>query len=276
MLSIGILSWRAHITLRKTLESYETLAKLADECVIFFNEITEEDRAIAAEFGFRAEGSPENLGIMGGTCALLNVLHGDKVILLQNDRPVCVPPDILKQRLDEAIKMVDSGRVKFVQMHARFSDGPATNKKFAKYYPGEGEPDTFKRRLLRLFRPIMAERFKGRAVWSLKHPEERFPEVFTREGDIIISDSSHTTFSEQPNLAKREFLAELFAWCEAHKEGKHTLLNGQTSIEIVLNRAWWRRQRFPIGISEGVFAHARYDDSFRATDAAYNPNLFDK
>lgn len=33
----------------------------------FFNSITDEDRAIAKEFGFRAEGAQDNLGILGGT-----------------------------------------------------------------------------------------------------------------------------------------------------------------------------------------------------------------
>ena len=47
MLSIGLLSWKAHQTLRKTLESYVRagLAKNADEFKIFFNEISEETTA---------------------------------------------------------------------------------------------------------------------------------------------------------------------------------------------------------------------------------------
>lgn len=56
MLSIGVLSWKAHETLRKTLASYRYLLLLVDEAVVFFNSVTDEDRAIAEEFGFRAEG----------------------------------------------------------------------------------------------------------------------------------------------------------------------------------------------------------------------------
>ena len=55
-LSIGLLSWRAHETLRKTLKSYRraNLFACADDFKIFFNEISDEDRAIAAEFGVEA------------------------------------------------------------------------------------------------------------------------------------------------------------------------------------------------------------------------------
>ena len=100
MLSLGLLSWRAHETLRKTLASYKSLLPLVDEAVIFFNSITDEDRAIANEFGFRAEGTQDNLGILGGTLSLVRCLQGDMILLLQNDNPVYVTPEVLKKRMN--------------------------------------------------------------------------------------------------------------------------------------------------------------------------------
>ena len=58
-LSIGLLSWKAHETLRRTLESYARarLAANAAEFKVFFNEISDDDRALAAEFGVDSCGS---------------------------------------------------------------------------------------------------------------------------------------------------------------------------------------------------------------------------
>ena len=135
--------------MRRTLETYAALVPLADECVLFFNEISEADRAIAAEFGFRAEGAPENLGIMGGMSALLDALRGETVLMLQNDCPVCVGPELVRRRLAEARQAVESRRCRFVQLHERLSDDPAGNVKFLKFWPGDGEADGWARRLRR-------------------------------------------------------------------------------------------------------------------------------
>ena len=273
MFSLGVLSWKAHKTLRKTLETYAELVPLADECVIFFNEFSEADRAIAAEFGFRAEGSPENLGIMGGMSALLDALRGETVLMLQNDCPVCVAPELVKRRLAEAREAVETHRCRFVQLHERLSDNPAGNYKFLRFWPGDNESDTWERRLRRWARPLHARQVKGRAIWSLRAPEVAFPEVFRREGDLLLTTSRYVNFSEQPFVARHDDLRALFDWCIANREGKHTFWQGQTSYEIILNSAAWRRAEYPLGISDGIFAHARWDDSFRTSHAYYNPEL---
>ena len=45
-ISLAILSWKAHDTIRKTLNSYnkENLLSLFDESFIYFNQISEEDK----------------------------------------------------------------------------------------------------------------------------------------------------------------------------------------------------------------------------------------
>ena len=85
-LSIGLLSWKAHETLRRTLESYARarLAANAAEFKVFFNEISDADRALAAEFGVECCGDRRNLGIWGGMDACAKALSGDVVLLLQN------------------------------------------------------------------------------------------------------------------------------------------------------------------------------------------------
>ncbi len=69
-LSIGVLSWRSHETLRKTLNSYRQgrLTDCARESVVFFNEISGADRLFLVGFnadGWRCAGNESNLGSFG-------------------------------------------------------------------------------------------------------------------------------------------------------------------------------------------------------------------
>ncbi|MEJ0022020.1 MAG: hypothetical protein WDN76_00130 [Alphaproteobacteria bacterium] len=66
-IGFGVLSWRDRETLRNSLESYrqENFASLFDRALIYFQEIEDADRAIAAEFGFEAAGDETNRGILG-------------------------------------------------------------------------------------------------------------------------------------------------------------------------------------------------------------------
>ena len=269
MLSVGVLSWRAHETLRKTLESYRHLVPLVDEAVVFFNAVTPEDRAIAGEFGFRAEGSAENLGILGGTLAMARCLRGDTVMLLQNDNPVNVPPDVLAARLADARRLLSRGEADMVRMRDRFDPTFSDRPKYLKYWPGDGCADTLRLRLRRLLRPLKARRMEGRAAAALKDPAARHPDVFSRVEGAFVADSRFVNYSDQPFMASRALTLELLEWADAHKAGTRTL-NGMPVPEIVINGPRWRAMRLRVAIPDGVFAHARYDDSFRPGHAAYN------
>ena len=74
-IGLGILSWRAHETIRKTLANYIEirLFDLFDQSLIYFNDICDEDRTIADEAGIPYEGGP-NSGIFGGMKALAHHL----------------------------------------------------------------------------------------------------------------------------------------------------------------------------------------------------------
>lgn len=266
MVSLGILSWHAHKTLTRTLRSYAALLPYVDERVIWFNEISDEDRALAAQFGFEARGTSENLGILGGTHALLKSLSGDIVVSCQNDNPVCVAPDVLAARLADAFSALRNGRVEWVRLRNRFEPGFSDKMKFNRYWgPGLG------RLMRRWLRPRKAAQLRGRAVDAYENPAARFPDVFRRDGSLFLSTSAFIDYTDQPFAASRDFILKVFDWIDAHKAGSATL-NGRYVPEIVLNRgAWWRKQAFPVAVSEGVFAHARYDDSFRSNNAAFNP-----
>ena len=271
MLSLGVLSWRAHETLVKTLASYRDLLPLVDEAVVFFNEISDEDRAIAGKFGFRAEGSPENLGILGGTLGLVRCLGGDIVMSLQNDNPVNVPPDVLAVRLDEARQLITAGRADMVRLRDRFDPTFSDRGKYLAYWPGPDARDTLLLRLRRLLRPFKARRMAARAPAVFDDPAAVHPDIFMRCGGAFVAGSRSVDYSDQPFLAPRSLALELLEWADAHKARSRTL-NGMPVPEIVINGRYWRGRNLRIAVTDGIFAHARFDDSFRKGNAAYNPD----
>ena len=272
MLSLGMLSWRAHETLRKTLSSYTHLLPLVDEAVIYFNALTPEDKAIAEEFGFRAEGGPENLGILGGTLGLARCLKGDIVMLVQNDNPVNVQPNVLAARIEDAKRLLSSGAADMVRMRDRFDPTFSDKMKYLQFWPADGAPDTLSLKFRRLLRPFKAQRMIGRAPAELKDPAAAYPGIFKRNGFAFITDSRHTNYSDQPFMASRALTLELLEYADAHKEHSRTL-NGRPVPEIIINGHYWRKRKVRVAISEGIFTHARYDDSFRQDNAAYNAAL---
>lgn len=272
MLSVGILSWKAHDTLRKTLSSYQHLLHQVDEAVVFFNSVTDEDRGIAREFGFRDEGSQENLGILGGTLSMVRHLRGDVVMLLQNDNPVNVSPDTLAERIAFAKSLIDDGVADIVRMRDRFDPTFSDRIKYLRYWPDENGRDTLKLRLRRFLRPFKALRMAGRAPDVLQNPSARHPRIFSDVRGAFLSDSRYINYSDQPFMARRSLVLELLEWADAHKQGSRTL-NGFAVQEVIINSAYWRRKKVRVAITDGVFAHARFDDSFRPDHKAFNSAL---
>ena len=289
MFSIGLLSWKAHQTLRKTLESYmrSRLAENADEFKIFFNEISDADRAIAAEFGVEAVGDARNLGIWGGMDACANALSGDVILLLQNDCPVVAEPDDVARLLKEGVELVRTGRADMVRLRHRFNQGDGISfRRFYGYWPvreldpracryfdpelpADAGRDTLRRRLMRLLRPDGARRRVMAAIHLEAHPERVYPQWISREGDFFLVDSEIANFSEQPLLISKRLYLELSDWCRAHPRRRR--INGAPVMEHALNSKWWRSRHFRIGFcDEGVFTHNRFDDSWRPEHAAFN------
>ena len=291
-LSIGLLSWKAHKTLRKTLASYARagLASCADEFKVFFNEISDEDRALAAEFGVDCAGDAKNLGIWAGMDACAKSLSGDVILLLQNDCPVVASPEDTARYLREGVELVRSGRADMIRLRHRFNQGdgisfrrfygywpvhevdPRADRYFDPQLPADANVDTLRRRLLRMVRPFGARRRVIAAIHLEAHPEKVYPQWIARDGDFYVVDSEIVNFSEQPLLISKRLYFELSDWCRAHPRRRR--INGAPVMEHALNSAWWRRRHFKVGFcDEGVFTHNRFDDSWRPGHAAFNAEI---
>jgi len=291
MLSIGLLSWRAHKTLRKTLDSYRQakLADCADEFKVFFNEISDADRALAAEFGVASIGSADNLRIWGGNDAMAEALKGDVVLMLQNDCPVVVSPEETAKWIRGAYELINAGQADMVRLRHRFNQGegisfrkfygywpvreldPRADRYFDPEVPADHADDTWTRRFKRMLRPGAARRRAIAAIHLEAHPEAVYPRWISRSGDFYIVDSVIAQFTEQPFMIRKDLYQELSAWGHRHlRRGK---LNGSPILEQSLRAPYWYRGHFKVAFcDEGVFTHNRFDDSFRADNAAYNPS----
>lgn len=275
-LGVGILSWRAHETLRKTLESYKArgLDGMATERAIFFNEISDTDRDIAAEYGFETRGDLRNLGLLEGTAALAESMRSEYLLLLQNDCPLCVSNEETVRYLSGAVRMLADGRADIVRCRHRWNVGQGFSDihKYLKFWrPESAGYGVGSRTVLGWLRPFMARRMIGRSPYVLQCPDLRHPKFIRREGDFFIVDSSAINFTDQPFLIRKSFFLELLAYAKAHPS--HRTLNGFQVVEICLNCSWWRRQHFRIAVGEGCFTHNRFDDSFRQNHIAFNGEI---
>lgn len=288
-LTIGLLSWKAHVTLERTLASYEAarLASTAARSFVFFNAETESDRELAGRFGWEAKGAPENLRIWGGMDAIAAEAETEYVMFLQNDCPAIVPADEAARWIDGAMDLLRRGEADMAHLRHRIHRGQTSgHRRFFSFFPlrrpdprvveleaehlpeGYGE-DTLCRRLHRALRPFAARRQMNSFVYLGASPELDVPRWVRREGDFFIVDSAILNFTEQPFVVSKRLYLELSDWARRHSSCRK--INGAPVMEHALNCRWWRSRHFRIAVCDGgVFTHNRFDDSFRPSHRAYN------
>jgi hypothetical protein len=285
-IGLGILSWRAHETIRKTLSNYNKngLFELFDQTLIYFNDLCDEDRSIAEEAGIPYEGGA-NSGIFGGMKALAHHLKEmDYILFLQNDCPAAVDHDAIKHELDRSIGLLQSGTADVVRMRHRWQVGEGFDlHKYLRYFGisklnthfnydqtgirKEEVPETLEKKIRRLLRPGKAKKLLGMSVYLEENPELLYPYYIRKIGETFIIDSSVIPFTEQSFLIGKEFMSQLFDFVD--KNPRKRTLNGFQSMEIALNVPFWGKGGFKTGISTGVFTHNRFDGSFRENHPAY-------
>ena len=272
-LALGLLSWRAPETLAATLQTYASggLFDLFDERRVYFQQITDADRAVAARYGLTAEGDDRNTGIEGGVRALVEGTRADLILLLENDCPLVVDAATARDALHRAVRDMEDGTIPVFRMRSR-------------RHPGEGFERTDKYQSLfdvrdpldsdivfhpaaplaalahRTVRPLKARRFRGDAVYVERDPvAAQGGAVRHSDNGNFITDSRFLNWSNQSVLVRPGFMQEtLFPSVEAHPS-KRTIAGAQ-DLERAANRRWWRALRVPIGISDpGLFTHSRLD-----------------
>jgi hypothetical protein len=289
-IGLGILSYKAHDTLEKTLASLEQhhVREFFDDTVIYFNGFCDRDKEIAAAFSYRAVGGP-NIGFTAQQ-QLAEQIDADYIVLIQNDCPFIETFSELEKQVTTAVKLIAAGQIDLMRLRHqwRVGEGFCDVVKYAGFYNirsvnegfiakehGLDEAD-LKPSLMNYFkpylRPLKARRLIGRSVYVEQSPEKRFPRYIQRTGEVLIVDSECIDYTEQSFLIQKNFF--LNTLCRFINENpKKRTLHGFQVPEIILNCLWWRKQHFKIGVCRGLFTHNRFDDSFRKGHPFYNKKI---
>jgi len=285
---VGILSWKSHKTLEKSLQSYEKIGfkEFFDDIKIIFQEISEEDIKLAKKYGYDYVGVEKNVGIQGGHNLICENLKTDYVLVLENDNPVVEPKDIVYSRLLKSLKLLQENEIDVMRLRHRwnFGEGFSLEKYFNFFTVSELHEkynyikiksnlfNEFSKFIKRILRPGKARRIAGYSLYCEKHPEKVFPQYVKKlENELYSVDSAIMTWTNQSVLLRREFYKKLLNYADSNPSSRDA--NGFQDLEKPLNCDWWRDQEYKIGIGEGIFSHNRFDDSWRESHPAYNNKI---
>jgi hypothetical protein len=141
---LAIISWRSWDTLIATLESYRGVGLVShfDRSLIYFQDISERARQIAAQFKLACGGGP-NCGIADGMGNAAKKLATDYVLFLENDCPVIESADEVLHQLVGALNHLETGAVDVMRRRSMLYPGKAFSDvcKYPRYYrPHHPEP----------------------------------------------------------------------------------------------------------------------------------------
>ncbi|MEP1207512.1 MAG: hypothetical protein ABJM29_03185 [Rhizobiaceae bacterium] len=278
---LAVLSWRAPDTLIRTLESYEAsgLIDLVDRKLLYFNDLSDSDKEVAAKYGYDVTGGP-NSGIPGGMIGMTEAMDDcEFVLLMQNDLPVVVTPEQTARELRFALDQLESRTADLANLRHRWLPGQAFSRvgKYLKYWPepelsAEFRPteqsnyqnairaDSMVKAIRRRFRGWKANQVAGGAYNLTEDPEKLHPDLIEKVDGGYLIDSSASTFSDQSLLLRRSFYLDCLI-AEVRRNPSKRRVQGFISLESSLNhRRWWGDQHFKIAFGDtGIFSHDRRD-----------------
>jgi len=223
-MTLAVLSWGAHRTLTNTLESYKTFGISDPEKIIWFQEITNEDKRIADKYGFKYLGSKDNMGIAFAYRKLLKEATGDTFLFLENDWVALESGDTIIK----AQELLYSGLLDVVRLrHRRFPGHPLWTLQF------QGNEYTRPSHLL------------DSVHWQ-EFPDQIFQEI-VKINEFYITSAMNANWTNNPTIAGTEWL-------------RNNIVDklGRRDIEVDL-QAWWEKQSMiTVGQHEtGIFTHKR-------------------
>ena len=287
---VGILSWKSHITLEKSLQSYEEIGfkEFFDEVKIIFQEISEDDKKLAEKYGYDYVGIEKNVGIQEGHNLICENLNTDYVLVLENDNPVVEKRETVYQRLSQALELLENNVIDIMRLRHRWNFGEGFSlEKYLNFFniqnlhekynyiePKNNPMNSLIKYFKRLFRPDKALRLAGYSLYCEESPEKLFPKYINKLDDELYSVSSNImTWTNQSVLLKRELYKKLLTYANEHPSSRDA--NGFQDLEKPLNSKWWREQDYKIGVGEGIFSHNRFDDSWRKSHHAFNETIIE-
>lgn len=231
-LTIALLSWNSHTTLINTLDSYgyHGLDKLADQKVIFFQEIGEKDRAIADIYGYDAIGSPNNIGIGAAYKQLVDFTTSDLFLFLENDWLLIEKP---LTTIQQSSLWLSKAPVTFILNNADVV------RLRHRRNPGE---------------PLWTRQFMGNEESRPEHlldsihwtNPDKFDHVYHAYDNWYCTDAKHANWTNNPTMFRTEWLRQNIV----------PRLTGDIEKAI---QPWWATQTFKVVQGDGLFTHMRLD-----------------
>lgn len=233
-ISLCILSWKSVKTLANSLRSYQKngLLELVDEVTILFQEVTEEDRKLAEKFNLKCIGLSENRGIGLGIRKLVEETQNENILFLEHDWELIENPAITYHQLESGLDFLNNGydvvryrsrRKPGFPLHALNHKGNELN-----YYDDWHKCTS----------PHLLESL----YWL--DPAKEFPDKIQKEGDFFVTTARWANWTNNPFLAKKEFLLNKVLNFAGEK------ISFERNIA-----AWWVKQDFKIAQGEGLFMH---------------------
>lgn len=235
-ITVGILSWASHSTLRNTLQSYKDngLFESVQEVIIFFQEVSETDLAIAEEFGITNIISSEtNIGIGPAIVSLVEQARCPYVLFLEMDWELERNPKLI---LKDCVDALDEGLFDFIRLRSSSN-------------PGD---------------PLYTRQFEGRELdcpqhlldaqhWLMHGLSWKYPEIVSlhvaKSSSFVWTNSFYGSHTNNPAIFSKEFYLQHVA----PFSGSGVELEGK-----IID--YWRSANFKVAHNiPSLFTHKRLD-----------------
>lgn len=241
-LSIGILSYRAHETLKASLRSHvqSGLTSLSEHFFIYFNDLDNDDITIANEFNLPYHGA-KNSGIYGGFRAIAEKCETDYVLILENDI-ITLQHENIYDCIQSCLQDMKAHAINVFSLRSRITPGQGLSSKKYKLAFGLQNPiqetaapykATFFDKVSMLLKHGYRSKFKGRAIMFEQHPEKVHPDAISKlHSENYVTDSRFCNWSNQSVLVKKSFFLDIIyaiVW-------KHIRIQGQSTVFKILKK----------------------------------------
>lgn len=235
-ITVGILTWGSHQTLRNTLASYKSggLLEFVDEVILFAQEISNEDLNIAEEYNIKIIGKPDNIGIGRAFTALMKSSSNEVVLILENDWVLVESPAKTFHLLEDGYDLITTKQIDFAKYRSRQRPGAPL---YTRQYAGremDSPPHLFD------------------CVHYREHPDVLFPDkigkIHGKNHDWYVCNSRWANHTNNPFMCSKEFYLKNIT----PFSGDGIDLEGKIF-------EWWQEQNFTVGHSDGLFMHERID-----------------
>ena len=236
--SIGILSWHSTDVLINTLTSYHDngLLSLCSDVKIWFQEITDDDKAIAAHYGVKAIGSKDNVGIGKAFLELAKNASHDKILFLEHDFVLIEDIEVTRKRIESGIKLLSYEYDCVRYRHRKKPGYPHFSFKYKGNELNYVDPE------IKLEYPHLLDSLH----WL--DPAEKFPSHIGKQiidnEEYFVTTSRFGCFTNNPCMYKKDFYIRTIK----SYVGDGIDLEGKISYD-------WARGGYNIAHGEGLFEH---------------------